>query len=50
LLTAFSQPGPPGLATFNEPLGGSFYGAGFGPLPFVFGPTKPERVFIFTIE
>jgi hypothetical protein len=50
LLTAFSQPGPPWLTTLSEQLGGSFYGATLGPLPFAFGQAAPERVFIFAIQ
>lgn len=50
LVNVFSQPGPPWLATVNEILGGSFYGASLGPLPFVFGQSAPERVFIFTVR
>jgi hypothetical protein len=50
LVNAFSQPGPPWVTTLNERLGGGFYSANLGPLPFAFGQAAPERVFIFTIQ
>ena len=47
-VAVFAQRGPPGVATVNETLGGSFYASGLGPLPFVFGQIPAEAVFIYS--
>lgn len=49
LMCTFQHPGPWGLATINQSLGGSFYASGLGPLPFVFGRTLPEMVLIYSL-
>jgi 4-amino-4-deoxy-L-arabinose transferase-like glycosyltransferase len=49
LMGTFSHPGPLGLATINQSLGGSFYASGLGPLPFVFGRTLPEVVLVYSL-
>ncbi len=38
------------LSVMSKPDGAGFYASLFGPLPFVVGPTSPERYFVFAVE
>jgi 4-amino-4-deoxy-L-arabinose transferase-like glycosyltransferase len=50
LIGTFSHPGPLGVATLNQSLGGCFYASELGPLPFVFGWAPPELVLIYSMR
>jgi len=43
-------PGPRFLATMRGEVGGGFYAASRGPLPFAFGLVPPERIAVCTVD
>lgn len=50
LLGTVSVNGPRWLATWNPTVGGGFYAAVTGPLPFAFGPVPSEQVAIYRLK
>ena len=46
----WSVPGPAGLTTWNAAVGAGFYSSVSGPLPFAFGATPAESVFIYELK
>jgi 4-amino-4-deoxy-L-arabinose transferase-like glycosyltransferase len=38
------------VATISVPVGAGFYSDGWGPAPFIFGPTQPDQYFIFRVK
>jgi hypothetical protein len=49
-LDVFTIPESGVLATMDESVGAGFYASVWGPLPFVFGPVPPEKVFVFVVK
>ena len=50
LLGTISVPGPRWLATWNPTVGGGFYAAVTGPLPFAFGCVPAEQVTVYKLK
>lgn len=50
LLEEVRYPATSWLSVMSRPDGAGFYASLFGPLPFVVGPTSPERYFVFAVE